>query len=237
MKMRSLASFTQFTKEDLPPSYEVHLGAPGLVVVKVSKALKRRVRKTYLPFLLFRKVCVRRILGPVSTMILQDLHDHTLGPPIVAMGAVWRVDRGRLGGGWREEDWREGGRGWRSLYRAHLRSLFKPLAFSQRAGSLHSVDYAFCLVYNTKRMGTHRHGLYTIRPLTGSLIFKLLRFCTHRYRLHTAWMVASAIRLLDDKGDKNVYQIDLLIRILFRSRQLGRDQLPRPVLSLKQALL
>lgn len=58
-------------------------------------------------------------------------------------------------GRWIEEDWGEGGWGWRSLCQAHLRSLFKPLAFAQRAGSLHSVDYAICLVCNTKRIGTY----------------------------------------------------------------------------------
>lgn len=66
---------------------QISPGAPGLVVEKVSKASKRRVRKTYLPFLLYRKVCFRRILRPMSTMILQDLHDHTLGRQIDRYGS------------------------------------------------------------------------------------------------------------------------------------------------------
>lgn len=66
---------------------QISPGTPGLVVEKVSKASKRRVRKTYLPFLLYRKVCFRRILRPMSTMILQDLHDHTLGRQIDRYGS------------------------------------------------------------------------------------------------------------------------------------------------------
>lgn len=65
---------------------QISPGTPGLVVEKVSKASKRRVRETYLSFLLYRKVCFRRILRPMSTMILQDLHDHTLGRQIDRYG-------------------------------------------------------------------------------------------------------------------------------------------------------